>query len=164
MLRLFKFSLIPLLLSACDSDDNCFPETIIAEVLENQEILETYYDELDFTSYSIENGGSMVFSYLKAHPECENTMDDERVERLSFELMDDIDDFQFIDDELVEIKCFYRQDGAWVSHGHYPIENGTISGEKLDQNTWRVTVSVTTTPLAQHEEPRIIEFMEVFKK
>lgn len=131
--------------SSCSSDDS------------NQDLYTyTYFDESELTlassddSYmvygSIESGENLVFEYIfEAHDE-ENIADDEYSETIRFEIDPTLEQFSYSDDELLNIKTVFTQYcycyfALTDSKNVNPI--GTISGEKISENEWKININVT---------------------
>lgn len=154
-----------LIFVSCNKDDlNCHPETVETSWTIDQKIKVVYNEEIDLHLFSIVEGTNRVFELTHVGYQCDNIYDDEWGERLAFEIPVDLEDFEFIDEEILNTNCFYNQFGAWVRSTQYPIQKGRIKGEKINNNKWKVHVSVTTIPIFDNEEPRSIEFEEVFKE
>ena len=73
-------------------------------------------------------------------------------------------DFELLNGDLIDIKCFYQQYGAWVRLNQYQIKDGSLKGKKISDNQWEINVSVLTTPLFADEQPKKIEFTSTFNK
>lgn len=157
-------SLIFVGLTSCNNkdDENCNPETINANWTLGKDINVNYNTEYQRNEYSIIDGENILFEYNHSGAECENIYDDEWGEKLTFTINKDSTNFELTDDKIIEIKCFYREYGAWVRHNQYQIKNGRIKGKKISAKEWEIIVSVTTTPLFSDEQPQIIDFSKTF--
>ena len=152
-------------LSSCKSDDNendCYPESVISNWINEKEIIVEFDTEFERNNYSVIDGNKLLFEYNHTGAQCDHIIDDEWGEKLTFQEEDNNFEFEFVDDEILLTNCFYQQYGAWVSHNQYQIKNGIIKGEKLSENEWEITVNIETTPLFQNEQPKNIEFTEIF--
>jgi len=151
--------------ASCNKDDlNCHPKSIDATWTLEKSILIEYFEDLDRNIYSIVDGENIVFEYLHSGAQCDDIYDDEWGERLAFEIPSEKEEFEYVDEEILEIIAFYNQFGAWVSSIQHPINEGLIKGEKISSKKWEVSVSITTPPTNINQEPRTIEFKEVFSK
>ena len=108
------------------------------------------------------DGNKLLFEYNHSGAQCDNIADDEWGEKLIFQVENNITLFEFIDEEILLTNCFYQQYGAWVSHNQYHVKNGTIKGEKLSKNKWKIVVAIETTHLSENEQPKVIEFSEIY--
>jgi hypothetical protein len=145
------------------NDSNCDPEIIHSDLTQNKEILVAYNSEFERNEYNVIDAGNRLFEYTHTKAQCNDIMDDEWGEILTFEIPEDINEFDYTDENILQTKCFYRQFGAWVRHNQYEVKNGRISGVKMSDEEWEVSVSVTTTPLFTDEQPILVEFAERFK-
>ena len=50
--------------------------------------------------------------------------------------------FSYEDEKLSEIKAHFKPVGAWISRVAIPIENGVISGERLNSTLYHVNIDV----------------------
>ena len=154
--------LLTLGIISCKDNSNCSPEISRSTWSINKTILIEYNSENQQNRYSILEGDNRLFEYNHSAAQCENIYDDEWGEVLTFAIPNEITDFKYEDDNILETRCFYTQYGAWVRQNHYEIKNGMIKGEKKSENEWIITVSVATTPLFADEQPKLIEFVEIF--
>ena len=125
---------------SCNADDsNCVPETIHLNWTKDKTILVEYNSEFQRNDYNIVNGENWLFEYNRSGAQCEDIFDDEWGEVLTFEIDKNSDDFEFVDENMLQTNCFYRQYGAWVRHNQYQIKDGMIKGEKKSANEWEIT-------------------------
>ncbi len=153
-------------LSACnkESDGNCHPESIRAVWVPGKEVNVNYDTEYQRNNYEIVDGKHILFHYNHTGAQCDDRFDDEWGEILAFAVNKEVDYFEFNNEDILEVNCFYQQFGAWVGHNDYQIKDGIIKGRKISLNRWEIEVSVTTTPLFENEQPRQIEFNALFMK
>jgi hypothetical protein len=166
MKRLIFLSLLILTsFSSCTSDkseNDCYPEAVISNWTNEKEILVDFDTEFERNNYSVVNGNKLVFEYNHTGAQCDHIIDDEWGERLIFQVENNNADFEFVDDEILLTNCFYQQYGAWVNHNQYQIKNGTVKGEKISENEWKIIVNIETTPSFENEQPTNINFTEIF--
>lgn len=164
-LNMICFSIF-IILYSCNkkADENCNPETINTKYTLGKEIDVNYSTEFQRNEYSIRDGGNILFEYVHVGAECEDRYDDEWGENLTFIINKDTTDFEIKDGDIVDLKCFYQEYGAWVRHNQYQIKNGIIKGKKISDNKWEIIVSVLTTPLFTDEQSKKIEFTGTFHK
>lgn len=168
MRKLILLSLVVVFgfLSCEEDDDNdkddCYPETVLSIWEAEKEISIELIGEPETNYYSVVDGDKLVFTYNHVGAQCDHIMDDEWGEKLIFQIDDNLTAFQYTDEEILVTNCFYQQYGAWVDGHQYPVNTGTIKGEKTAENEWEVIVNIEIN--TAHEEPLIIEFTQIFKK
>jgi hypothetical protein len=152
-------------LFACkkESDENCHPELAHAVWVSEKEIIVNFDTEYQRNNYEIADGPHILFHYNHTGAQCDDRYDDEWGEILAFAVNKEVEYFEYKDEEILELQCFYQQYGAWVTHNAYQVRDGIIKGRKISLNRWEIEVSVLTTPLFEDEQPRKIEFHEIFK-
>jgi hypothetical protein len=151
-------------LSSCNKkdDENCNPEKINTKWTLGKEIIVNYNAEYQRNEYSILDGENILFEYDHSGAECDDIYDDEWGENLTFIINKETKGFELLDGDIVDIKCFYQEYGAWVRHNQHQIKDGIIKGKKISENTWEINVSVLTTPIFTDEQPKKIEFTRIF--
>lgn len=166
MKRLIFLSLLILTsFSSCTSDkseNDCYPEAVISNWTTEKEIMVDFDTEFERNNYSVVNGNKLVFEYNHTGAQCDHIIDDEWGEKLIFQVENNNADFEYVDDEILLTICFYQQYGAWVNHNQYQIKNGTVKGEKISENEWKIIVNIETTPSFENEQPTNINFTEIF--
>ncbi len=149
---------------SCNSDEstNCNPDIITTSWSKNRIISVEYNDAWQQDWYRIAEGENDVFEYTFTHAECLDVNDDERSEELIFEISEEANNFEYSGEEMAHAKCFYREFGAWINR-QYTINDGTIKGEKLSENKWKISVSIITPPLIYDNEAKLVEFVKIFE-
>ncbi len=162
---LFIGSLLAIVgLVSCDKDDNCTPEKIHSTWTLGKEITSEYDTILQRDFFRIVDGENRLFEYNRIDAQCDDVSDDEGGERLYFELDEQTADFSAVDEEILNLKCVYELFGAWVPFSPYQIKKGTIEGRKLSNSEWEIDAVVTTTPMNVDDEPKTIQFSEIFRE
>ncbi len=151
---------ITFLFIACQNN-NCHGDKEDFIILENKSI-SIDSSNVFFQHYFVEEGDFLVFQYTHAIAQCDNILDDEWAEELSFEVKDSLDSFNYTDATLNQAKCFVRESGAWVNGQTNPIMKGSISGTKQNENTWDVSIAIIVDPLDVGGEAREITLNESF--
>ena len=167
MRKLFLIGLLILTgLSSCNKndDENCHPETVDANWTLGKEIIIDYNTEYQRNDYSIINGENILFAYNHSGAQCDNIYDDEWGECLTFIINKETTNFELTNEDIMGIKCFYQEYGAWVRHNQYQIKDGIIKGKKISEKEWEIIVSVMTTPLFTDEQPQKIEFTKTYSE
>ncbi len=136
-------------------------ESLTTNWIPEKDILVEYIAEHDVNIYTVVDGENRLFEYTYG-TYVEDAVDSDKTMKLVFAVNNEIDEFEFTDEELIEMNCFYEQFGTWIPTGQWQIKNGTIKGEKISENQWRINVSVSTTPKSEGETAKTIEFIEVF--
>ena len=152
-------------LISCENDDkNCNPETVVSSWSLGKEIAVNFNTEFERNDYSIIDGENRLFEYNHSGAQCDDIYDDEWGEKLTFIINKESTEFEFADEDILETNCFYQEYGAWVRHNQYQVKDGIIKGEKISGNRWSIIVSVTTTSLFANEQPKKIEFSEIYSE
>jgi hypothetical protein len=121
------------------------------------------YDDLTLVyQYNIKDGEGIVFEYTFNAEQCDEVQDDEYGYRLAFSIDEDVEEFTFEDEELDQIKAFFQESGAWVSHAHREVRKGSITGEKRSRNRWSVKIDVEI-PIEGRDEPVQVLIDEIFR-
>ena len=77
---------------------------------------------------------------------CEDVLDSGGGWRLAFVVpADSTDTFRYSDLELRDALAFYEVFGFVCCAGHI-IEEGEVSGRRIDDDSWQVSIDVVTTP------------------
>jgi len=145
------------------NDNGCDDDIITATILDNSNILVTYNDEFDRNDFSIVAGNKLVFTYDFTAAQCDDISDDEFGQVLNFELPLNSSSFVASDADILGLDAYSYRYGAWVSSNRFQIQQGTIAGEKLDDNRWEITVNVTATSTTTPTEEYTIAFTETFE-
>ena len=96
--------------------------------------------EFDFAL--IANGTNLVFEYYFIADDEPNIADDEYSERIIFEIPPNLNEFSFSASELSNANTFFDKYCFCVIEGSIPIEVGSISGIKIDDTTWEITIDI----------------------
>lgn len=121
-----------------DKDEGIFRETFV--FFENSSIVLETYDDSQFAF--IRAGENLVFDYGKFSDPSENIADDESSSRLIFEISPTLDSFEFTNQELNDINCyFYGANSEFTSIAE--VNQGSIIGNKIDDNSWEIEINVT---------------------
>lgn len=141
-----------------DDNNNCHPETTLTTSESEKEITFEFNEDAQRNHYQVVNGNKLVFHFNHVAAQCDDIIDDEWGEILIFQIEDNIQEFEFIDDEILSTNCFYYQYGAWVSGHQQNVQKGLIKGVKTSDNTWEVIIDIETNPINQDEPTRSIDF------
>jgi hypothetical protein len=94
----------------------------------------------------IESGENLVFEYRFDAYDNKQIADDEYSETVRFEIDSKLDKFSYSDDELLDIKAVFTQYcycGFSLSESKNDNPKGTISGEKISNNEWKIKINIT---------------------
>lgn len=153
-------------LPSCNKNDdkNCHPETVNAKWVQGKDIVVNYNTEYQRNEYSIVDGENILFEYNHSGAQCDDRVDDEWGEIFTFIINKETTNFELSNADILGIKCFYQEYGAWVRNNQYQIKDGMVKGKKISENKWEISVSVLTTPLLPNDQPKTIEFAVVYSK
>lgn len=103
-----------------------------------------YIPEHKRISYFVANNGDkQVFSWEYSRVVPPNSNDYESGQSLYFQIDKDATSFEYHDAELKDNFTFYQEYGAWSGYPPTAVEHGTISGTKLSENTWQISIDIT---------------------
>ena len=95
---------------------------------------------------SVESGENLVFEYNYIFDDNEQIADDEYSETIRFELNPELDNFNYTNEELLDINLVLSK----YCYCYFPLDEtknitpiGTISGEKTSENTWLIKFDLT---------------------
>ena len=92
------------------------------------------------TTFEIVEGEKNVFLYSKSLAEDPDVIDDEVSLLVRFHLDPTLEEFSYSDEELSEIGAYHWEFAlGGVRHS---LQHGTISGEKIDESTWNITIDI----------------------
>ncbi|MDA8692955.1 hypothetical protein N9L92_02755 [Saprospiraceae bacterium] len=143
---------VAFLFSACN-DDACTDPTNDFTWTQNKSIMidtesysEIINDSLIFISeYNIVDGQSNVFEHTFVSQVCEDVFDGFGVTTFAMAIpSDSSNSFSYTDLEIIETSAFYKIFSAPSSLPDHSIEEGEISGVKIDDSTWRISIDVVT--------------------
>jgi hypothetical protein len=80
-----------------------------------------------------------------------------------FQIDGDSNSFEYSDDEILKLNCFYYEYGVWVGGMQLQVDKGLIKGKKVSENKWKISVKVSTAQTNDADFTKIIEFEETFK-
>lgn len=146
---------------ACDVDDNCSSEEFHATIASGKEIVEVVSQYFPENVYTIVDGNKLVFSYNHSGFQCDDAIDDEWAEELTFQVDPTISEFNWVDSQIETGHCFYRQYGAWVNAQQIRIHKGTIQGVKISPNRWSIKASIEVI-YPFNNNPIVIKFTRTF--
>lgn len=129
---------------ACSTNDE--EDVYTYEFYENSQLSITQIDGSYMKFGTISTGENLVFKYSFIRDDDEQIADDEYAEFIHFEVDSNLDNFLIKDDELETAKtiltkycfCFFSDDDE-----KNVIPAGSISGEKIATNKWKITFDVT---------------------
>lgn len=158
------FALLCYATIGCNYDYNCTPETTRCLWSADKKITVIYDSTYGGNKYRITGGDNLLFEYIHTGAQCDNIADDEWEERLTFETNKGINEFEYVDSSILNSNCFYQQLCFCANNYPYQIKDGKISGIKISDKQWELTVSVTTTPVLPGEQPKMVAFKKIFNK
>ncbi|QDO94582.1 hypothetical protein FNB79_11600 [Formosa sediminum] len=147
MKNYYFIAIFSLFLVACNNDDDGYGPTYDYIFTENSELTVVSYDTETYIKYGeVQPGEKLVFKYRYDAGEDLATYDAGFTEWIRFEIDPELERFSYTDDELLTIDavytkscfCYFEYDEAKDVD---PV--GTISGEKLSDNSWKIKIDVT---------------------
>ncbi|MEM8928131.1 MAG: hypothetical protein AAGC45_08000 [Bacteroidota bacterium] len=140
MMKTLKVLLLFLLFSSSCGNDN---ESVVIiesfDFFENASIVILTSNGTDFPS--IENGENLVFDYgVFSDPE-EDVVDDASSTSLFFEIPPTLDAFEYRNEELGEINCYFFLGNSEFSITE-GVSEGTISGNRINNSSWEIAIDV----------------------
>lgn len=156
--------LFALLFIACENENNpCDPESFSAKLIPNKEIVVEFNTEFNRNNFTLTEGNKLVFEYIHGRGQCDNIIDDEWAEILTFQIDNNLSSFRFENDEMLSTHAFYRQIGAFVVSIPYGVSSGVITGEKIANNRWLVTVDIEVELTDMNSIIQQVQFTEIFR-
>ncbi|MEL7535174.1 MAG: hypothetical protein AAFN10_27975 [Bacteroidota bacterium] len=109
---------------------------------ENQQIEIIEDSTIQSTFINIIGGDKIVFKYQYIADDEPNIADDEYLENIYFEIDPDAETFSFTDEQLADANLVIQPVCFCVPIVIEP-RSGILSGERLDDNTWKVTLDAS---------------------
>jgi len=138
------FFLLCFVMIACDKDN--VDDTYTYEYMENSELTISTLQNSYMKYATVSEGDKAVFKYHFIAADEEEIADDEYSEYIYFEIDSDLENF-LIEDESLSLAntvltkvCFC---GFLYESEKDVSPSGSISGEKISDNTWKVVFDVT---------------------
>ena len=134
------FSMATSVVSRANDDDTLQEESTDLKIYENSRIVTAVDPE--FFVASINSGNKRVFKY-KFNREADPIIPDSGYrETIIFEIDPEETKFSLLDDELPNIKAFYRQVCLCRNTESVQITSGKISGTKISATKWNIFIDV----------------------
>jgi|GEM_PF-6996235 len=96
-----------------------------------------------FATAKVNDGENVVFTYSLQREEDPSVTDSSYRESIIFEIPENLDTFLYTDRELLDQNTYFDRSCFCPSEGSIPVEKGTISGTKIDELQWNVTISIS---------------------
>ncbi|MGD1848000.1 MAG: hypothetical protein ACFB10_21615 [Salibacteraceae bacterium] len=98
--------------------------------------------KVHYKSYKVESGSDLVFEFST-----DNSSDpgnhSKVISKFSFQVPEKARKFSFTNKEITAQNGIYIEYGQTMDRGIKPIENGTISGQKLKDGSWEIEIDIT---------------------
>lgn len=142
-MKKYLLLLLSLFIFSCSTNDE---DIYKYEFFDNSELSITQIDESYMKYGKVSTGHDFVFKYSFIRDNDEQTADDEYAEFIHFEVDSNLNSFLFEDTELETAKtiltkscfCYFPDDEE-----KNVDPTGSISGEKISNDNWRITFDVT---------------------
>ncbi|MFK7921992.1 MAG: hypothetical protein AB8H47_08545 [Bacteroidia bacterium] len=162
----FGFLFVSLMLVACKQDlpgelkvKNCRDGECSYSYVEGQSI-EIVHDSVNQSTFvEIVNGDKLVFKYLYTADDEDYIADDEYTENIYFEIDPEVESFSFRDEEMADIQLTIQPICFCVPLIYEP-RIGSLSGKRLNNTTWEVSLDVS---YEQYGSTTEINFTEKFE-
>jgi hypothetical protein len=132
-----------LVLTSCSKENE---EYFLYNFSENKQLNIETYDESYMKYGNIEEGSNLVFEYEYSAEDEVNVSDDEYSEFIRFEINPSLTEFNYEDSELSDIKAVFSKScfcGFNYDSDKDVEPTGTISGKKISQTEWNISIDVT---------------------
>jgi hypothetical protein len=142
MKQLGGLVLAALILMGCKKSDSCTPAQY-SYIYQEKKRIDTIRPGGYFLATQINPGNSIVFSYDVVGRFCKGWSDGPSSENLVFEAVPQATHFEYSSNNIKDVQCYYDYytgDGSNINASK--ILEGTISGVKISENTWRIEASV----------------------
>lgn len=145
-MRVIAIWMLAICFSGCFKDPvtNCSDTTETYDLYSGKQILDTFrVYQGDTTDLKfIGNGNDLLFTYTLYGAQCDEVIDDEWGRQLNFTIPANAASFNFSGNQITQADCFSVETGAWTMGIQHLIDSGSISGQRLTENSWRVSVDV----------------------
>lgn len=100
------------------------------------------------------SGNNWVFEFTLQKAEYEDVSDDEMSETISFEVVPNRSGkFSLKNAELKQAKAYYMLGCFCMNRGYHLVDNGTISGVRMNASTWIITIDLWIDAQQQDGKP-----------
>lgn len=144
-MKLLTFSLLCLFLLQCqkfpEPNNPCPPNgDCHFDIFESSELALT--ENQGFISLRTDPGGKLVFCYQFQKEDQPNLADDEYKEELFWEIPEDIDSFEFVDEELSNAKTTFGRLCFCADGGYHRVNKGVLKGTKIGNKQWEISCNL----------------------
>lgn len=172
-MNLLKYPLFFALLIVCScNDDECTDSTSAFSWTQNRSI-DSRVDSIflndttvvSTTEYFITDGESNLFNYTNIFETCRDIADIGGGSTLFiFVPVDSTESFSYTDEEIIETSAFLRL-ARGLFFANHTVEEGEMTGTKIDDDSWRISIDVVTKPQEYPEgsDPVRIVIDEIFR-
>lgn len=146
-LFLFVFLLSLLSLFACERQNirtqNCYDGTC-SYTFRDGRMLDVKSDSLmRILSFRTSDGDARVFSFLYSENNAEDPDKEDRDEVIYFQLPMSTTSFEHVDASLSSIQLIIAPINPFPSPFPFFIQQGSVSGEQVNDNTWKIDFDLT---------------------
>ncbi len=134
------FVFLALILYGCDKE----PEdgNIYSHTYQEKAKIELSGDP-EFLKATVNKGENLVFKYYFQQEADPLTADSGYAESIVFEVSPELDTFSYANDELLQQKVFFDRFCFCPREGSIPLNQGIISGTKIDDFNWSIKIVVS---------------------
>jgi hypothetical protein len=133
-------------LISCNSDDDNQEDLEQFLFRENATIVVQDAEDFDIqgdVKITVSQGENLVFRYLDSNGG-DASMDGLIVDTIVFEIAPSLTSFSYTEEQFSDIKLFYDQLAFGPSES-IPFTEGSVTGTKLDNGNWEVSMSISRT-------------------
>jgi len=146
MNRILIFLIVLVTFLSCASDDNGIESNLPGEIdlsfTEEAQITIVENPDIEASFLDIVDGDQLVFEFRREDGMDNEIADDEILELIVFEVDPDAIIFSYTEQDFIDNNVYYSVSCFCSTIGALPLETGTISGTKLTDNRWDITIDV----------------------
>ena len=139
-------TLVFILLFSCSQQEESSEGSYCYNFQENAQLtIEPFYEESYMKNGIVTQGNNLVFTYEYEAEDELNIADDEYSEVIQFEIEPAVTEFVYSDNELDTINAVYTESCFcdFTDESKNTSPQGTISGKKISETEWDITIDVT---------------------
>jgi hypothetical protein len=123
-----------------------------------------FYEQSSWQNDKLESGSGTAFYYFYKSADDPSNTDDEVEETLKFVIDSGLTEFNVKDTALIPLQIIWdRSCFCGPCHDSLPIHRGSITGKKLNSNTWSVSVHIFQSDTSTLKICRTLDFDRNFE-
>ena len=123
---------------------------------------------IDIIEYGVRDGQDMLFQFLDIFNFCEADIAD-GTSATTFSMIipaDSTNSFSYTNEEILQTSAYLDIFAAPSSLPHQYFQEGEITGERIDDNTWMVSIDVVSSlqeyGIITGDQPQVVSFQNIF--